>query len=187
MNTPTTSTWKIDPGHSAIQFKVKHLAIANVSGVFSVFSGTVQTAQDDFADAQVHVVIDAGSLGTNNEVRDTHLKSDIFFDVQQFPQLTFRGTLHKLSGEYALTGLLTIRGVAKQISLATALTGTGKGRWGDTRAGFELTGRINRTDFGLTWNMPTELGGLLLGEDIQLHMDIELIKEEAAVPAEATV
>ncbi len=180
MDNSTTSTWKIDPGHSAVQFKVKHLAIANIAGAFSAFTGIVQTDRDDFAEAQVHLEIEAASLGTNNEKRDDHLKSDVFFDVQQFPTLTFDGSLHRTIDNYALTGLLTLRGVTRQMTLQAAFTGTGKGRWGDTRAGFEVRGRLNRTDFGLTWNMPTEVGGLLIGEDIQLQMDIELIKEEVA-------
>ena len=185
MNHPTTSTWNVDPGHSAVQFKVQHLAIANICGAFLAFAGTVQTDRDDFADAQVQMELEVASLSTNNALRDTHLKSDVFFDAQQFPTLTFSGVLRKLADQYALTGLLTIRGVAKEVTLAAALTGTGIGRWGDTQAGFALTGTLNRTDFGLTWNMLTELGGLLIGEEIGLQLDVELIKEQAAVPAAA--
>ena len=177
MNDHTKSSWKIDPGHSAVQFKVKHLAIANVWGSFTAFVGTVQTDGEDFANAQVQLEIDAASLGTHNEVRDTHLKSDLFFDVAQFPKLTFSGSLQQAADDYALTGVLTIRGVSKQVTLPTTFTGTTKGRFGETRAGFELAGSINRTDFGLTWNMLTEVGSLIVGEDIKLQMDIELIKD----------
>lgn len=178
MNDPTMLTWKIDPGHSAIQFKVKHLAVANVSGAFTAFNGAVQTDRDDFDGAQVHIDIDVNSLSTNNELRDTHLKSDSFFAVQQFPKLTFRGMLHKVADDYALAGELTIRDTSKPIKLDVAFTGTGKGRFGDNRAGFDVSGRLNRTDFGLTWSMLTETGNLVVGEDIKLSMDIELIKEE---------
>ena len=180
MNEPTKTTWTIDPGHSAVQFKVKHLAIANVCGAFTAFAGTVQTDRDDFADARVQLEIEAASLGTNNERRDAHLQSDVFFDVPRFPALSFNGLLHKTGEAYALAGTLTIRGVSQPITLPAAFTGTGKGRWGDTRTGFEATGRLNRTDFGLSWNMPTELGSLLIGEEIELHLTVELIQEEKA-------
>ncbi|MDQ2772036.1 MAG: YceI family protein [Bacteroidota bacterium] len=183
MNNATTSTWKIDPGHSAIQFKIKHLAIANVAGGFVDFAGTVQTDQNDFAGARVLLEIEAASLGTHNEMRDTHLKSDAFLDVQQFPHLTFGGTLHKTAGSYALTGILTLCGVSKSITLEADFTGVGLGRWGDTRAGFAVKGQINRTDFGLTWKMLTDTGSLIVGENINLEMDIELIKEEVAAVA----
>lgn len=181
MDDHTISTWKIDSGHSAIQFKVRHLAVANVLGAFTAFDGAVQTDQDDFDGAQVIIDIDADSLSTNNEVRDTHLKSNSFFDVHQFPKLSFRGTLHKVADDYELTGALTIRDTAKPIKLDVAFTGTGKGRFGDNRAGFELNGQLNRHDFGLTWSMLTETGSLVVGEDIKLSMDIELIKEEVEV------
>lgn len=179
MNEQTRSTWKIDAGHSAIRFKVKHLAIANVLGTFIAFDGTAQTDQDDFDGAQVAIDIDVNSLSTNNEVRDTHLKSDSFFNVQQFPKLAFRGTLYKVTDDYELDGELTIRDTTKPVKLDVAFTGTGKGRFGDDRAGFELSGQLNRTDFGLTWSMLTETGSLVVGEDIKLNMDIELIKEVA--------
>lgn len=175
------SSWKIDPGHSIIQFKIKHLALANVSGIFTSFHGTVQTNQADFNGAQVHIDIDVASLTTNNEVRDTHLKSDSFLDVQQFPRLLFKGNLHRVADDYALAGELTIRNIAQRVELDVAFTGTGKGRFGDTRAGFEVNGQVNRTDFGLTWSMLTEMGSLVVGEVIKLNMDIELIEEKVEV------
>ncbi len=178
MNDYTQSTWQIDAGHSSIQFKVKHLAVANVSGAFTAFAGTLHTNRDDFEGAQVNLEIDVASLSTNNEVRDGHLKSDSFFQADQFPKLVFEGILHKVADDYELTGELTIRDVSKQVRLDVAFTGTGKGRFGDTRAGFELTGQLNRHDFGLTWSMLTETGSLVVGEVIKLNMDIELVKEE---------
>ena len=135
----------------------------------------MQTLRADFEDAQVALEIDADSLSTNNNERDTHLKSDLFFDVQHFPKLTFNGILHKRADDYVLTGELTIRGISKNVTLPTEFTGTGKGRFGDVRSGFELTGSINRKDFGLSWSMLTETGGLVVGEEVKLHMDIELI------------
>lgn len=177
MNNPTKSSWKIDVGHSSIQFKVKHIAIAYVSGSFHSFKGRVNTQRADFAGAQIDLEIEAASLSTTNNERDTHLKSDIFFDVEHFPTLTFSGILHKLTNDYELTGMLTIRGIAKGVTLTVDFMGIGNGRFGDTRAGFELSGRINRKDFDLTWNMLTEAGGLIVGEDIKLQMSIELIKD----------
>ncbi len=177
MNDHTQASWQIDTGHSAIQFKVKHLAIANVTGAFTVFAGTVHTANEDFADAQVNLDIRTDSVNTNNEPRDADLKSATFFDVARFPTITFSGILHKLDEDYELTGDLTIRDITKQVTLATEFTGIGKGRFGDIRAGFDLTGKINRKAFGLTWSMLTEAGGLIVGEDIKLQMSVELIKD----------
>ena len=178
MNDQTRPNWTIDAGHSAIQFKVKHLAIANVLGDFTTFEGSVQTDQDDFDGAQVQITIDVHSLRTNNAVRDAHLKSDSFFAAEQFPKLTFRGILHKVADEYELAGDLTIRDTTNPVQLAVAFTGAGKGRFGDERAGFEVSGQLNRTDFGLTWSMLTETGNLVVGELIRLNLAIELIKEE---------
>jgi len=176
MKDNTKLIWKIDPGHSTVQFKVKHMAIANVSGNFGVFEGNAQCQNEDFEGAEINLEIDADSLSTQNKERDDHLRSGIFFDVQQFPKLTFSGSLEKKNDDYELAGDLTIRGITRSIKLGAEFTGTGKGRFGDYRAGFELNGKINRKDFGLTWNMLTETGGLIVGEDIALHMDIELIK-----------
>ncbi len=177
MKEDTKTNWKVDAGHSIVQFKVKHLAIANVSGTFDRFEGTVQSQNDNFEGAQVQVEMEADSLNTNNIERDKHLKSDIFFDAVHFPKISFNGQIDKEDNRYMLNGELTIRGTSKKIKLAVAFNGIGKGRFGDIRAGFELSGQINRKDFGLTWNMATEAGGLVVGEDIKLHMDIELVKE----------
>lgn len=169
--------WIIDAGHSEVQFKVKHLAISNIAGTFQMFSGVVKSENEDFDNAEVECVIDADSLTTNNIQRDKDLRSDIFLDTQQFPTLTFTGLLKKKAGNYELAGDLTIRDIVKRITMQTEFTGIGKGRFNDERAGFEVTGKINRKDFGLTWNMLTETGGFVVGEDIKLHFDIELIKQ----------
>ena len=170
------SIWKVDNGHSSVQFKVKHMAIANVSGTFDVFEGRLKTEHDDFRDAEITFKIDAESLNTNNKQRDEHLRSDLFFDTQQFPELIFNGRLHKIADDYELDGELTIRNVTKKLKLQAEFTGIGNGRNGDSRAGFELNGKINRKDYGLTWDMVTEAGGIIVGEEIKLNMDIELIK-----------
>ncbi|UPK68488.1 YceI family protein [Chitinophaga filiformis] len=173
MKEQTKATWKVDVGHSSVGFKIRHMAIANVSGAFLSFEGMAYTiAQDDFEGASVDFEIKADSLNTNNPERDAHLRSDLFFDVQRFPTINFKGTL---VGD-KLTGNLTIRGVTKEISLEADFTGAGQGRFGDTRAGFELSGKINRKDFGLTWNMLTEAGSLIVGEDVKLDMNIELVR-----------
>ena len=153
------------------------MAIANVSGTFGLFEGAVETRNEHFEGAQVNFQIEAHSLSTNNKERDQHLKSDIFFDVVQFPKITFNGRINKEDKGYTLVGELTIRDTSKTVKLAVEFNGIGAGRFGDTRAGFELSGQINRKDFGLSWNMFTEAGGLIVGEEIKLHMDIELIKE----------
>jgi polyisoprenoid-binding protein YceI len=169
--------WTIDTGHSEVQFKVKHLAISNIAGTFKMFSGNVKSGNEDFNNAEVECIIDADSLDTNNVQRDKDLKSDVFLDTQRFPTITFVGTLKKNAGDYVLTGDLTIRGIVKKVALPTEFTGIGIGRFNDERAGFEVDGKINRKDFGLTWNMLTETGGLIVGEDIKLHFDIELTKQ----------
>lgn len=173
MKEQTKATWKVDAGHSSVGFKIRHMAIANVSGAFLSFEGMAHTvATDDFEGADVDFEIKADSLNTNNTERDAHLRSDLFFNVQQFPTINFKGIL--IGNK--LTGNLTIRDVTKEISLAADFTGVGQGRFGDTRAGFELSGKINRKDFGLTWNMLTEAGSLIVGEDVKLDMNIELVR-----------
>jgi polyisoprenoid-binding protein YceI len=169
--------WAIDAGHSTVQFKVKHLGIANVAGTFKVFKGEVLAESQDFDGATVQCVIDVNSLDTNNAQRDGHLKSEILFDAQKFPEIVFSGMLKKDSAMYGLAGELTIRGTVQPIVLEAEFTGTGKGRFNDTRAGFEISGKINRKEFGLTWNLLTEAGGLVIGEEIKLLFDIELIKQ----------
>jgi polyisoprenoid-binding protein YceI len=176
MKEQTSGMWKIDAGHSSIRFRVSHMAVANVSGTFNRFSGTVSDhGKDDFDGAEVSFGIQTHSLNTNNQQRDEHLLSGLFFDADQFPDLKFTGFLKKTADAYALTGDLTIRDVTKAVKLDTELTGRGKGRFGDTLAGFEITGEINRKDFGLTWDMMTEAGGFIVGQNIKLYMDIELI------------
>jgi polyisoprenoid-binding protein YceI len=177
MTTNAKAKWAIDPKHSEVQFKVKHLAIANVSGTFKIFKGDVQTTNDDFEDAEINFEIDVNSIDTNLEERDGHLKSPLFFDAQKFPKITFTGLLKKENDRYALEGDLTIRDAKNKVKLDVEHTGTGKGRLGDTRAGFEVTGNINRKDFGLTWSMLTEAGNLIVGEEVKLHFDIELVSQ----------
>jgi len=177
MTENTTSTWVIDPNHSEVQFKVKHLGISNIAGTFNTFKGEVTSKGDDFDNAEISFELETNSISTNHEVRDGHLKGEDFFDTERFPQIIFNGILQKNPDDYQLTGELTIRDINRKITLEAELTGAGKGRFGDTRAGFEINGKINRKDFGLTWHMLTETGDLIVGEEIKLHFDIQLIKQ----------
>lgn len=177
MTKDNQSIWKIDSSHSGIQFKVKHLGISNVTGTFKLFEGDVINETDDFDNAKVHCVINAESLDTNNTQRDKDLKSEGFFDTQKFPEIEFDGQLKKKDNNYQLEGKLAIRQIVNPILMEAEFTGTGKGRFNDTRAGFEVTGKINRKDFGLSWNILTQAGGFIIGEEIKLYFDIQLIKQ----------
>jgi polyisoprenoid-binding protein YceI len=173
----TITKWVVDPDHSKVQFKVKHLAIANVGGTFKLFNGQVETDNDNFDGAKVAFAIDANSISTDHDQRDGHLRSDLFFDTEKFPKITFEGLLQKKNEGYEIEGDLTIRDVTKNVKLATAFNGAGKDIvFGNIRAGFEASGKINRKDFGISFNMITEAGGLNIGEEVKLDFDIELIK-----------
>ncbi|SEL52823.1 Polyisoprenoid-binding protein YceI [Chitinophaga rupis] len=167
------SNWTVDMNHSAIRFKVRHLALSNVAGVFRSFKGQVLSNNEDFEDAKVTFEIETGSIDTNNPERDKHLKSPDFLDTEHFPLMKFSGVIK--AGD-TLLGDLTIRNTTKPVQLALEYGGTGKGRFGDVRAGFEVSGNINRKDYGLTWNLLTEVGSLVVGEEIKLQFDVELIK-----------
>jgi len=172
----TTTTWKIEPGHSQIQFKVKHLAITNVNGIFKTFEGSVNCPGDGFNNAAVKVSIASNSIDTQLPDRDNHLKSAYLFDTDNYPLITYEGVLEKQSEAYILNGNLTIRDVTRPVKLHAEFTGAGKGFAGDERAGFEASGMISRNDFGLTWNIVANGGGLVIGDEIKLHFDIQLVK-----------
>ncbi|GAC1399285.1 MAG: YceI family protein [Sediminibacterium sp.] len=173
------STYKIDPAHSEVTFKVKHLMITSVTGHFTKFDGTMESDAEDFSDAKITFEADTDSISTNNEQRDGHLKSDDFFAAGQFPKLSFvSGSFKKLGdGEYTLTGDLTIRDVTKKVELAVEYGGTMTDPWGQVKVGFEIGGKINRKDFGLTWSAVTEAGGVMLADDVKLHLAIQLVKQ----------
>jgi len=170
------TTWNIDPAHSAVNFKIKHLGIANVNGTFDKFQGSVESEYDDFNNAQVHFEIDADSINTKHAIRDTHLKSPFLFNTEKYPKILFDGRLEKKGDLYELGGELTIGSTMRPIILKAELTGSGKGMHNDSRAGFEVEGILNRTDFGLTWNIMTEAGNFVVGEAVKLHFDVELIQ-----------
>jgi len=169
--------WIVDPDHSKVQFKVRHLAIANVAGTFKIFSGEVESDTEDFDGVKIVFEIDANSINTDQVQRDGHLRSELFFDTAKFPKINFAGAIHQRGDAYEVEGDLTIRDVTKQVKLAADFNGLGKDiNFGNIRAGFEAGGKINRRDFGITFNMITEAGGLNIGEEVKLDFDIELIK-----------
>ena len=177
--TATATTWKIDPAHSHVEFAVRHLLISTVKGRFGGVEGTVRTDEANPAAADVNVTIDAASIDTREAQRDAHLKSADFFDVENFPTLTFRGT--RVTGapadRFTLTGDLTIHGVTREITLDVTSEGRGKDPWGGERAGYSATTKINRSDFGLTWNLALETGGFVVGDEIKISLDLELLKQ----------
>jgi polyisoprenoid-binding protein YceI len=173
------ATYKIDADHSDIMFKVKHLMISTVSGIFKKFDATLEIDENDFTKATVYFEADTTSVDTKNEQRDTHLKSDDFFYAEQFPKMTFKSTsIERKSGdEYILNGDLTIRDITKPMSLHVEFTGDVVDPWGMERKGFEITGKINRKDFGLKWSAVTEAGGLVVADDVKLQLNVEMVKQ----------
>ena len=172
------STYKIDAAHSDITFKVKHMMITNVSGSFTKFDATMESEAADFSDAKISFDADVDSITTNNEQRDGHLKSDDFFAVEKFPKLSFVSkSLAKKGDDYVLTGDLTLRGTTKTIELAVEFGGTMTDPYGQVKSGFEINGKINRKDFGLTWGAVTEAGGVVVSDEVKLHMNVQMIKQ----------
>jgi polyisoprenoid-binding protein YceI len=172
------STWIIDPMHSEIGFKVKHLVISTVSGKFSTFEGKVESKNEDFVNAVVSFSADIASINTGVGQRDEHLKSADFFDALAYPQLSFQSIgFTKGSEGYTLNGDLTLRGVTKSVSLAVEFGGIGPNAYGQTIAGFEITGKINRKDFGLNWSAVTEAGGIVVSDEVKIVANIEVVKE----------
>jgi len=173
------ATYKIDAAHSEITFKVKHLMITNVTGNFTKFDATLESDSDDFSDAKISFEADVNSISTNNEQRDGHLKSDDFFGAEAFPKLTFTSiSLTKKSNDkYILVGDLTIKGTTKSVELDVEYGGTVTDGWGQVKAGFEITGKINRKDFGLTWGAVTEAGGVVVSDEVKLNLSVQMIKQ----------
>ena len=172
------STYKIDPTHSEITFKVKHMMITNVSGSFTKFDATMESAEADFSDAEISFEADVNSINTNNEQRDSHLKSDDFFAAEKFPKLTFQSKRLVKKGEdtYVLTGNLNLRGTTKEVELAVEFGGTMTDPYGQMKSGFEINGTINRKDYGLTWGAVTEAGGIVVSDEVKLHLNVQMIK-----------
>lgn len=175
-----TSTWKVDPSHSNVNFSVSHLVISEVDGTFNSFDGEMTSNSDDFSGAKINFTIDINSINTNNDKRDSHLKSQDFFYAEKHPKMTFESTSFKKENgnKYILKGDLTMRGVKKSITLDVKYGGTvTNDGYGNTKAGFIISGDINRVDYGVAWNAKTEHGGWTVGEEVALKVKLELVKQ----------
>ena len=181
----TTQTWQIDSAHSGIHFAVRHLVIAKVRGQFSRWTGALTVPDGDFSRATVDVTIDATSIDTGVADRDAHLKSADFFDVASFPELTFRGRRVEAKGDdrFALIGDLTIRGTTREVALDVESAGQTKDPWGNVRAGFAARTSVDRKEFGLTWNQALETGGVMVGEKIEIELEVEAVRQDAIAAA----
>jgi len=176
-----TTNWQIDPAHSEVTFRVRHLVIATVSGKFDKFSSTVTTEGDDFSNANIEFSVETASINTGVDARDNHLRSDDFFNSEKFPLMTFKSTsLKKISGgEYQLDGNLTIRDVTKPISLNVEFGGTATDPYGNHKAAFEVAGKLNRKEFGLRWDAITEAGGAVVSDEVKIHVNVQYAKAQA--------
>ncbi|HUV71105.1 MAG TPA: YceI family protein [Terracidiphilus sp.] len=175
----TVTTWNIDPAHSAAEFKVKHMMISNVKGKFTGLTGVLNLDEADVMKSSIEASIPVGTVSTGEDQRDGHLKSADFFDVEKFPAMTFKSNkVARVSeGELAVSGDLTLHGVSKAVTFAVeGPSEPAKDPWGNLRVGLSATAKINRKDFGLTWNSALETGGVLVGEDIAITLDVEFIK-----------
>lgn len=173
-------TWTIDPSHSEVQFKLKHLMITNVTGSFNIFNASVTTEEEDFMTAKISFTADTASIDTGNEQRDGHLKSADFFDAAVYPQIKFVATGFENvdnDGSYELLGDLTIKDKTRSIKLSVEFGGVVTDAYGNIKAGFSINGKINRKDFGLTWSAVTEAGGIVVGDEVRIASEIQLIEQ----------
>ncbi|SIT95908.1 Polyisoprenoid-binding protein YceI [Epilithonimonas bovis DSM 19482] len=168
-----STTWKLDPTHSELTFKVKHMMISYVKGEFTSFEAEITTEDDTFSKAKVSASIKTDSVFTNNTDRDTHLKSADFFNAEKYPAITFEA--EALTGD--VTGNLTINGVTKPVTLDVDFGGIGQDPWGNTKAGFSFEGKIKRSDFGLNWNAALEAGGVLVSDEVKIAGDLQFVKQ----------
>jgi polyisoprenoid-binding protein YceI len=181
-----TNHWDIDVGHSAIHFYVRHMVISKVHGRFARWSGALALDQQDLTRSTVEVSIDAASIDTQVADRDAHLRSAEFLDAATYPQLTFRSKRIEKAGDgYRVVGDLHLHGVAREVTLEAEFAGTGKDPWGNERAGFSAKTSIDRRDFGLVWNAALETGGVLVGDKVEIAIELEAVKKAAAAPVAA--
>jgi polyisoprenoid-binding protein YceI len=172
------ATWTIDPSHSTIEFVAKHMMITTVKGRFTEFTGTIVADEEQFADSTVEATMQAASLDTRSEQRDAHLRSPDFLDVERYPEVTFRSTgLRGTKDSFELTGDLTIRDVTRPITLDVTFEGEGKDPWGGTRASFSAKGKFDRRDFGLTWNVALETGGILVSNEVKINIEAQVVAQ----------
>ena len=172
------ATYKIDAAHSDILFKVKHLMITTVTGQFKNFDATLTAEKEDFSDAQISFTADVNSIDTRSEQRDGHLKSNDFFNAEQFPELKFTSTSFTKEGDgYVLKGNLTIRDITKSIELKADYAGAMVDPWGQKKVGFEAEGKIKRKEFGLSWDAVTEAGGVVVSDDVKLQLNVQFVQQ----------
>ncbi|WIG97861.1 YceI family protein [Myxococcus sp. SDU36] len=176
-----TTTWNIDTTHSGIHFSVRHMVIAKVRGSFRKYSGAVSLDEQDVTKSSVAVTIETASIDSGVEQRDNHLRSPDFFDVEKFPTITFKSTkVEKASGDgLKVTGHLTLRDITREVVLDAEQLGVGKDPWGNVKAAFEAKTSVDRRDFGLTWNQALETGGVLVGEKIEITIEVQAVKAQA--------
>ena len=177
--------WILDPTHSELGFKIKHLMISNVSGSFKAFQAEVETEDEDFTTAQISLTAEMASIFTNNEQRDTHLRTSDFFEVENYPELRFTSTKVERtdSDTFTVYGQLTLKGVTKPVTLNVEYSGVTKDPWGGERAGFIVTGKIRRSDYGVNFNATMETGGVVLGEEVKINSELQLVKQAITVAA----
>lgn len=177
----TQETWQIDSAHSGIHFSVRHLVIAKVRGQFSRWNGSLSVPDGDFRRATAEITIDASSIDTGVADRDAHLKSADFFDVETYPEITFRSRrIEDLGGDgLRLVGDLTLHGVTREVALDVESAGQAKDPWGNVRAGFAAKTSVDRKDFGLTWNQALEAGGVMVGETVEIEIEVEAVQQAA--------
>lgn len=177
---PTTTTWTIDTSHTQAEFAVRHLMISTVKGRFADVQGTIRWDESDLAKSDVEVTISVPSIDTREPQRDAHLRSADFFDAENFPQITFRSRRIQGKGDsFTIVGDLTIRGTTREVVLDVTTEGRTKDPWGGERAGFNATTKIKRSEFGLLWNQLLETGAVVVGEDVKISIDAELIKQSS--------
>lgn len=181
-----TTKWLLDPAHSELTFKIKHLMISNVSGAFKNFTAKVTTEGTDFSKATINLIAEMNSISTNNEQRDAHLRTSDFFEVEKFPQLKFTSTgIEQTDDEsFNLYGNLTLKGITKPVKLNMEFNGIMKDPHGQEKAGFLVSGKIKRSDWGININVPLEAGGLMLGEDVRIQSEVQFVRQEIDVPVE---
>ncbi len=182
----SVGTWTIDQSHAEIGFAVRHLMISTVRGRFGAVTGTVMFDESNFSNSTINVSVDVSSIDTRQEPRDAHLRSPDFFDAEKFPTMHF--VSKRIEGELAefrIVGDLTIKGVTREVTLDASAEGRGMDPWGSERAGFSAKGKLNRADFGLTWNQALEAGGVVVSDEVKLSIDVELVRQAAPTSAAA--
>jgi len=177
--TAVRTKWAVDPTHSEIIFKVKHLMITNVKGEFRSFDASIESIDDDFSKAKATATIDASSIFTNNNDRDNHLRSADFFEVENYPHITFQSTefIRQDAENYLLKGMLKMKGIEKEITLDVEFGGFVKDPYGQEKAGFSFSGKINRKDWGLNWNAALEAGGVMVSEEVRINGEVQFVKQ----------